>query len=429
MKRQRRLLCISLDAKKDRVVQFLLLTVVATADLYARSTVHPLQEMMRAALGLSDNQISVLQGAAMAVAPAAAAVPLGLLVDRYSRVRLLLLFALLNLASTFLTAFAPDFNALLFARGLIGLAHTAGCIAIFSLLADLYEPMQRGRASTVILIGQFGGIAIAFALGGMLATVFQSRPGGWRGAMSYLAWPLVAAAGAILFMREPPRVDVPAAKTSVGRAIQELWCYRRTVAPVIIGLVMAEVIMCASLVWAAPAFSRRFGLSSAHIGSIMSLVVLLSSVVGSVAGGFLADLCQRSRGPHRTISALAVLALASSPASLFPLVSNLNAATGLLFVCLTVINAIIVMAMSLITIVVPGEILGLCLSLSVGANTLFSVALAPLGVSALAGAIGGGKMIGDALAAVCVAAGFVSAILFTVGTRHMALRTRSVAAN
>jgi len=73
-------------------VQMLLLTIAAMAGSYARVTFGPLQEAIRTTLQLTDNQIAVLQGLALAVPLMVLTIPLGLAIDRYSRIRLILAF-------------------------------------------------------------------------------------------------------------------------------------------------------------------------------------------------------------------------------------------------------------------------------------------------------------------------------------------------
>jgi predicted MFS family arabinose efflux permease len=403
----------------ERGFQFVLLTLAATAALYARTAVSPLQETMRIALVLSDNQMALLQGPALALPMVIASVPLGVVIDRHSRVRLLLIFAGCALAANLLTALASHFSMLFAARCLSGLAVTAIIVAAYSILADLYSPEQRGRAGMVVLIGQFGGMAAAFALGGALVTVFGPGPNGWRWAMFWLTGPLVPVIFLMLAMREPVRTGVAIENPSAPQAFTELWQLRTVIVPLLAGLVMVETASGAALVWAAPTLSRRFALSPERVGAIMSMAVLVGGVLGSIAGGILADLCQRTGGPRRTISLLSGLALLSVlPAGLFAVVMQVGFATVLLVMFMAIVGAIIVAGVALFTIVIPNELRGLCLAAMVGANTLFGIALAPLAVSLLSGAIGGPVMIGKALALVCVAAGLLSAATLAFGRRY-----------
>src|SRR5688572_15441195 len=95
-----------------RELQLLLLTLGLTAAVYAKAALGPLQETLRIALSLSDHQIALLQGPALALPITLVSVPLGLAVDRYSRVHLILGGVLLLLVGSLLTAFASSFAML-----------------------------------------------------------------------------------------------------------------------------------------------------------------------------------------------------------------------------------------------------------------------------------------------------------------------------
>jgi MFS family permease len=163
--------------------------------------------------------------------------------------------------------------------------------------------------------------------------------------------------------------------------------------------------------------SRIARLSAERVDAIMSVVVLVGGVLGSIAGGTLADLCQRGGGPRRTIRAICALAVLCAPAGLYPIVPSVGAATVMLFAFLTIGGALIVMTITLFTIVVPGKLRGLCLAAMIGVNNIVAVALAPLAVSMLSSVIGGRRMIGAALASICVTSTLVAAGLLAVGIR------------
>ena len=401
-------------------IQLLLLTLTSAAAFYARTALSPLQETIRIALSLSDNQMALLQGPALALPLVLGAVPLGLLIDRYSRVRLLLLLASLDVLGSLLTAWASHFLILFVARALIGLAATTTCTAAFSLLADLCPAEQRGRANMMVLIGQFAGLAAAFALGGVLAVNTGGTPTGWRWALLWMTLPLIPLALLIFAMREPARTGVAIENPSPREAFAELWRYRNIIAPLLLGLVTTEIASGAVLVWAAPSLSRGFGLSADRIGAILSSVVLVSGVLGCVAGGILADACHRTGGPTRTATALSVLALLNLLADLFPIAPSPAWASVLLFLFMTIVGALLVTGIALFTIVIPNELRGLCLSAMTGINTLFAVAFAPLTVSLLSGTLGGPAMIGRALTLVCVAASLLGGVTFAWGRRSIA---------
>ena len=207
----------------------LLFTTVTLGMAYARTAVSPLQETMRLALGLSDNQMALLQGPALALPMIAAAVPLGLVIDRYSRVRLLLVLVIFNLLGSFLSAIAPNFGMLFAARCVVGLTTSAAAITVISLVADLYPPAQRGRAKAVIVVGQYSGLAAAFAFGGALLAVISVGPDAWRWVMFWLAVPLLPIALLMFAAREPTRTGMLMRNPSRRETFHELWAYRKIV--------------------------------------------------------------------------------------------------------------------------------------------------------------------------------------------------------
>ncbi len=404
-------------AAESRTFQMLLLTLSAAAAAYAKTAVSPLQETMRIALGLTDNQMALLQGPALALPMIVVAIPLGLLIDRSPRVPLLIGFALLNLVGSVLTAFAHSFAALFVTRCVIGLTAFAITPIVVSLFADLFPPTQRGRSTMIMTVGQYAGAAAVFALGGNFLAMSEPGPDGWRWAMLALCAPLVPVLVLTLLLREPHRIGHSTEKPAVLEHALELRKCRALFFPLLSGVVTIEVALSAALVWAAPSLARHFGLSPERVGSAMALVLFLSGLLGTLAGGFLADLGQRSGGPRRTIGVLAVLAALSLPAGLFAVTPGVIAGSVLLLLFVAATSAICVVGTTLSTVVIPAHLRGLCLAILFAAGAIFGVGLAPMVVSVLSKVLGGPTMIGTALAAVCVLASLVSATTLFLSRR------------
>jgi MFS family permease len=308
-----------------------------------------------------------------------------------------------------------NFFLLFCARCLVGLTAPATWIAASSLIADLYKPAQRGRATMVVAVGQFLGTSAAFALGGELLVKSGPTPDGWRWAMLWLTAPLIMVMFTLLAMREPPRTGVAVENTSSRQAFAECWGYRSVIVPLFVGIVMLEIALGSVMVWAPPMLSRNFALSPDRVGGIIAIIVLVSGILGPIAGGAVADLCHRAGGPRQTISVLSGLALLGILASLFAFVPWVTPASALLAVFTTIVSAILVTGTTLFIIVVPNELRGLCMAALTGVSVLLGLGLAPVAVSLLSGAIGGPPMIGKALAFVCVAASLLGAVAFASG--------------
>jgi predicted MFS family arabinose efflux permease len=406
--------------------QLILLTFAATAAMYSRTAIGPLQEAIRTALSLSDNQIAVLQGLALALPLVIGAIPLGLAIDRLSRARLLLVLAGLGLLGSVFTALASNFFLLVAARCLVGLSAPATAITILSMIADLYPPDQRGRANMLMVLGQVAGMSSAFALGGAL---LASSATDWRWAMLWLAAPLVLALLLMPALWEPPRTGVRMRSPSACQSVTELWSYRAVIAPLLSGMIMVAVADGAAMVWVAPTLARRLMLPPDKVGALMGAVLLISGVLGPIVGGSLADVCQRVGGPRRTIAVIGLMTLVSIPAGLFPIAPSALSASIPLVIFLTIGAAISVTVTTLFTIVIPNELRGLCMALVGAISVLFGLGLAPLSVSLLSGAIGGADMIGDALCVVCVGTSLMGAAAFSIGRRYLPATGTIISAN
>lgn len=385
-----------------RGLQLILLTIAAAAGAYARTLVSPLQEAMRVALSMSDNEIALLQGPALGLPLLIAAIPLGIMIDRYSRVRLILIFSVCDLCGTVLTAVADSFSILFVARSVVGLSAVGTGIVALSLLPDLYEPAQRGRASMFVVIGQYGGMASSFVLGGEVIAMGSAGANDWRSTMLLLSVALVPVIFLILAMREPARTGVSSRGVPGGSSSSRLRRNHATVAALSVGLAMAEIAIGAVLVWAAPTLSREFSLPPERVGVIMSVVVLFGGILGSTVGGLLADVCQRIWGGRGTLYALSGVAFVSALGALFPMMPGQRSASCLLFFYMTLIGASIVIATTLFTIIIPGESRGRYLAAMTAANALFASAIGPMVVSLLSASSGGVTMIGRTLTLICV---------------------------
>jgi MFS family permease len=409
----------SLESSQSRLrlLQLLLLAAANWAVSYAAATLGPLQETLRGALSLSDNQIAWLQGPALAIPLAATCIPLGLLVDRYSRTRLFVLFTALSLLGSVASALAPNLGLLFAARCMVGLAAVI-TVAAYSLVGDLYPPEQRGRATMVVSMGEICGQPAAFALGGFLLAMSATRAHEehWRWALLWMSVPVLPVVLLMLTMREPRRSEVSLKDPPLRAVLPALWRDRALILPLLSGRIMMWLAIGAVAVWAAPTFSRNFALPPQRVGAIVGGTLLLGAVLGPLLGGPLADFCQKSGGPRRTIAALGILAILSAPTALFGILHGPTAATILLGAFLTLGSIIGVAASALAIVAIPGELRGIYVAITITVGSLVFMGIAPLAVSGLASILGGPDTIGQALAIVCCGTSLLGAVVFTFGS-------------
>lgn len=371
-----------------------LITLAVFTGTAARYVLSPMQELVAADLGLGDNQVALLQGMAIALPTALMAIPLGRLVDRGNRARLLLILALLCAAGSVLTALAQGFTTAFLARMLVGATVVAAQPAALSLVADLTSPGERGRMITLTSLGQaFGGTAAYILAGKLLAWLPLAAEGvlpamaPWRLVQLLFAAAVLAAAAALAFMREPPRQEaaqqqrVPHhADENFRDALLALWAWRPFLLPLTAGMVTVGMADAAAAIWAVPVLSRTFHQTPADFGTWMGMLNLGSGIVGAVLGGIAADLGQR-RGQGGVLVGAVLAAALSVPAALFALMPGVPSFAGLLALLLTCGACANIAATSAIMVIMPNRLRGICMSMVVAVIGLSAFGIAPLLVS------------------------------------------------
>ena len=400
-----------------RGTQLALITCLMVAEGFARTALSPLQDSVRAALMLTDNEMALLQGPALVLPSALLAIPLGALVDRLSRQRLLIVFALLDVLGTAASASARSLMILFAARCVVGLMAFATAVAAISLISDLYPADRRGYATMVATIGEVLGIAAAYGAGGMLLERFEPYGVAWAATMWSFAAILTIAPLAACQIGEPARTDCETVDRHHIHPWHSLWKHRQLFAVLVTGKVTVGAAYGAVLTWAEPALQRSFGLSAVRVGAVMAMSVTIGGVIGPLLGGPLADAGERRGGPRRTVTLLGLVSLLAVPAGTFAIVPNAALAGVLLIAFMIIIATIGVAEMTVTTIVLPNEIRGLALAVLLAAGLILGAGLTPVAVSLLAGRFHTHHAMAESLAITCMTIGAISSFLF-LATRH-----------
>ena len=389
-----------------------------------RGVLSPVQEAAKAELHLSDFQISLVQGLAMSIPIALCSIPIGRLVDRYSRIRLLIALAGVTTAGELLGVVAHGFAELFFARMLAGSGAICMLPAAISVAADMARPEQRGRALLLLSLGQYVGAAAAFALGGVLYGVLGSYGHSlaltpWRGVL------LVFGIGSgllilpLLWLHEPARREVgEAPDAALGPVLRELWTRRPFLVPLMIGQVSVVMADAAAGVWASPVLARNYGLHPEQVGLWMGLVLLGAGILGSIFGGFAADRGARSGSRGGVLLGAVIASAIAVPSALFA-----AAPTQLIFALLLALLLVCGAMTGLITstalaVLIPNELRGVCLAAFVVVGGLVGFGAAPTLVSVVSDGMGGGAHLGQALAVTGAGVGLISFIAFVFAYRN-----------
>jgi MFS family permease len=369
--------------------------LIATAVLsYTdRQVLSLLVDPIRATLGISDTQISLLLGTAFAVVYGTAGIPLGYLADRTSRRNLIFAGVSVWSVGTIACGLSDNFSQIFSSRIVVGLGEAALSPAAISLISDYFPPSRRGTAvalflsgiamgsGAAILIG--GGVLHAIESGALSATPLASQAP-WRTVLFVIGGPGLLWALVILLIREPVRRA--AESTAEGAAQTGAW--RSTpwarVVPIYLTLAAASFVDNAVGAWAPTLLIRDFGKDPAQIGVELGLLLTAGFGGGVLAGGVLSDRAGARGGWRAKLRVCLYAALAILPVSML-----LNSArfggvmTGvpLYFALSGIVTAV---GFSAILDAVPNRSRGLAMSISFFLNVALGAGLGPTAV-ALAG--------------------------------------------
>lgn len=303
------------------------LCVGSTVSMIDRQVINLLVEPIKADLGISDTQVSLLQGFAFALFYAIAAVPLARLADAGNRRNLILGGVIAFSLATMSCGLAASFAWLFAARVCVGIGEATLTPAGSSMIGDYFPREHIGRAMGLFTGATFVGSGLALMFIGALLGWLGEREGigipglgglaDWRLAFLLAALPGLIFALLLLAVREPPRRGA-AARESVPLA--ELFAHVRRhpglFVALFVGLPLLAAAQFALNAWTPTLFIRNHGWSAAEIGGAFGMLVMVMSPVGVFAGGWLADVLHaRGRGDANLLVTM-VAALAAAPFAL-----------------------------------------------------------------------------------------------------------------
>lgn len=255
--------------------------------------------------GVSDTQLGLLAGASFAVFYVLFALPMSRVADRWNRRRLILIAALIWNGMTAASAFAPNFQTLVFMRIGVALGEAALVPAAMSMLGDLFDRQSRTRPLAVFVgagsVGASGSLVFGAAIV-QLATLpaLHAMPiiGGlapWRLTLFLLGTPgLIFVCLFGLLSREPERlVHAGPQHPSVREIARHMSGNVASYAAVILTPCLIGMAGMAMLTWYPTYLERHFAMPIAEAGYAFGLAGLLGTPVAVATGPALMHLIDR----------------------------------------------------------------------------------------------------------------------------------------
>ena len=332
---------------------------------------------IRAALGISDTQVSMLIGLAFALFYTLLGLPLAWIADRHNRRNLIVAGIAVWSVMTAACGFAGSYAALFAARMGVGVGEASLSPAAYSMLSDYFPRDRLARAMAVYSIGVPLGSGIALILGSFVVQAVLAAPlvdlpfygpvEAWRLIFLWVAAPGLIVALLLLTVREPIRrgrrlaasaADSRAAPGSVAPGpvapglIAHLGAQRAALAALFGGMSLIGLVMYGVIAWIPTFFARTYGMSVAHAGLWFGVIMAIGGAAGLMAGGALSDrwFGRGVRDAHLRVMRLSIL-LGGPPliaAALMPDPALAFVMLAIAFPCLTM-HGVAGVALQLVT--------------------------------------------------------------------------------
>lgn len=289
-----------------------------------------LVDPIRSDLQISDVQISLLQGLAFSLVYCIAGLPLGRLADTLPRRAVIIAGVVVWTLATVCCGLARSFLELFVARLFVGVGEAALAPAAMSIIADLFPAHRRGTAIGLFLMGMVAGQGVALTIGGALLATAESGllahapllgdVAPWRVVLLLLGPPGVLLALLLLTVPEPARRSQAGEESSGSLSLREtLMAFvqrRRIVLPLLGAMALMSAGDFSLLNWTPTVLSRVFHLGPGAIASLFGVAVILTGLIGTLAGGLVSDRLARSKGLPARARVAAAGALLALPGAL-----------------------------------------------------------------------------------------------------------------
>jgi MFS family permease len=402
-----------------------LLMVAYTSSFIDRQIMSLLVDPIRADLGISDTQFSLLAGLAFSIFYSVMGLPLGWVADRMSRRMLIIVGMIAWSVMTALCGLATSFLALFIARMGVGIGEAALSPAAYSLISDHFPPERRARAISAYAMGPYLGSGLALIIGGQvieaasglgavtLPLVGELAP--WQLVFLAVGLPGIPIALLFLLVREPVRRGL-APQGSDTELLPFIKARRTLFLLLFLGFSVFGIAGISYLVWIPAVFIRVHGWTAGDIGVAYGLILLCTSVPGVYIGGWVSDRLLTRGHVDAPVRVAVWVMLALVPlVFITPLLPDARWVIASLAVVSLLFGMLNGLPGTSLQSVVPNQLRGQIVAAYFLIGTMMSLGIGPTIVAFVSDTVlGGPAKIGVALAVVGAIATLASALMLQV---------------
>lgn len=402
------------------------LTLLYVLSFIDRQVLNLLVGPIQADLGLTDVQVSLLQGFAFVSTYVVLSVPIGRLVDTRSRVFIISAGVAFWSVATAACGLAKNFSALFVARAGVGIGEATLTPASWSLMADYFPPERRTLPFSVFLVGPYIGAGIAMIFGGLAMAFFTNlglvelpllgvvKP--WQLTFIAVGVPGLLLALVTLLLPEPARKGIPQDQPEVAPYAEILrWMrqHHQIYTALLLGVPCITLILYGLQAWIPTYLLRVQGMSLVEAGTQYGAIALICSSLGVLSGPLFGRVLA-ARGYRDYQLRVAMLSLTALVPVLLLLPLTTSAAQSL--ACIALASFLVPLPLALIATaiqsVTPNRMRGVLVGAYVVAVNIIGLAMGPSLIAfATDYVFGDPQAVGQSLALVGALVGAIGVVL------------------
>jgi MFS family permease len=356
---------------------------------------------IRKDLGISDFQMSFLQGIAFALFYALLGIPIGRLADRGNRKKIIAVGIFLWSLMTAVCGLAKNYTTLFVARMGVGVGEAALSPAAYSILADSFPPARLARAMSIFSLGITIGSGLAFIIGGKVVELIadmqpvtvpvlgQLHP--WQLTFFAVGLPGLVISLISLTILEPPRrgllqneqgqVETTVPLAQVLAFMRTRWrCY----AAIFGGVSLLAIVGYGTMAWYPAFLMRTFDMPVGQVGMRFGFIYLIFGTAGSLCAALLSE--RFSRRGHRDANVRVMLLVAISvilPAAIGPLLPSADLALLVVAPTTFLQNAYFGVAIASLQLIAPNQMRAMISAIFLFVANLLGMGIGPSAVALL----------------------------------------------
>lgn len=382
---------------------------------------------------LSDTQISLLQGFAFVITYVLLSVPIGRLVDKFNRIKIMISGVVIWSITTFTCGLSRNFYELLFARMGVGAGEAALSPAAWSVLADYFRPERLSFPISIYLMGPYLGAGLAMILGAYVLDLTSGREAiyipligslaPWQITFIIVSLPGIVITGLLLTVKEPKRKNIKSNSEKIpnwSEVISFMLLNKRIYTSLHIATPFLVIMLYGLQAWSPTILVRVYDWELSNAGRVYGLIALFFGSTGVICGPFLSKVLKNLSISSSGLKVCVLgVSLAGISISLLPFQNDSFYA----LICIAIASFCIPLPLALVTTIMqevtPNPMRGVVNGMYVVSTNVIGLAIGPFLVAFGTDYIfNDPNLIAYSLSLVAIIVAPIGSILFCIGIKE-----------